>query len=102
MTRIETTIAFNMARRFCNHVYEESTHWKPNKVLANHSAQYRKWRSIARVKEAAKAPDFLPIDNGKEYRKVDGIWYFHEFSEVETKTPVFLRGAFYDGIPKLR
>ena len=47
------------------------------------------------LRRAKKVPDFLPIGNGKEYRKIDGIWYFHEFSEVETKTPVFLRGSFY-------
>lgn len=68
---------------------------EPETGILREGAQYRKWRSIARVKEAAKAPDFLPIDNGKEYRKIAGIWYFHEFLEVETKTPVFLRGAFY-------
>src|SRR6516165_6746086 len=36
MKRIETTIAFNMATRVCNHQPEESTAWKSNKVLANH------------------------------------------------------------------
>ena len=62
---------------------------EPETGILREGAQYRKWRSIARAKEAAKAPDFVPIDNGKEYRKIDKIWYFHEFSEVETKTPVF-------------
>jgi hypothetical protein len=68
---------------------------EPETGILREAAQYRKWRAVARVKEAPKAPDFLPIDIGKEYRKIDGIWYFHEFSEVETKTPVFLRGSFY-------
>ncbi len=68
---------------------------EPETGILREGAQYRKWRSIARVKEAKKVPDFLPIGNGKEYRKIDGIWYFHEFSEVETKAPVFWRGSFY-------
>jgi hypothetical protein len=36
MKRIETTIAFNIARRVSNHRPEESTVWNPDKVLANH------------------------------------------------------------------
>jgi hypothetical protein len=68
---------------------------EPETGILREGAQYRKWRPLARVKEAAKVPDVLPIDKGKEYRKIDGIWYFHEFSEVEMKKPVLLRGAFY-------
>jgi hypothetical protein len=42
----------------------------------------------------AKPPDFVPIEDGREYRKIEGIWYFHEFSRVEVQTPIFLRGSF--------
>jgi len=35
------------------------------------------------------------IEDGNEYRKIDGIWYFHEFAEVEVKSPVFLHGSFF-------
>jgi hypothetical protein len=37
----------------------------------------------------------VPIGDGKEYRKIHGIWYLHEFVEVEVKTPVFLRGSLF-------
>jgi hypothetical protein len=55
----------------------------------------RTWRSITRGREPAKPLDFVSIEDGMECRKFDGIWYFHEFVEVEVKTPVFLRGSFY-------
>jgi hypothetical protein len=45
-------------------------------------------------KVETKPIDFVPIEDGMEYRKFDGIWYFHEFVEVEVKMPVFLRGSF--------
>src|SRR5262249_55408083 len=38
MNRIETTIAFNMAKRVCNHCSEESTACQSNGVLAKQSA----------------------------------------------------------------
>ena len=31
----------------------------------------------------------------RRYPKIRGIWYLHEFTEVEVKTPVFLRGSFF-------
>ena len=68
---------------------------EPETGILREGAPYRKWRSIARERVAAKAPVFVPIEDGREYRKIDGIWYFHEFSEVEVKTPIFLRGSFY-------
>ena len=34
----------------------------------------------------------MPIEDGKEYRKIAGIWYLHEFAEVEVNAPVFLAG----------
>ena len=37
----------------------------------------------------------MPIEDGKEYRKIGGIWYLHEFTEVEVKTPVYFRGSFF-------
>ena len=63
-------------------------------ILREHEP-YRKWRSIAREKEAAKPVDFVPIEDGAEYRRIGGIWYFHEFVEVEVKTPIFLRSSFF-------
>ena len=65
---------------------------EPETGILREAPQYRKRRSIAWKKEAA--PDLVPIDNGKEYRKIDGIWYLQEFSEVEVETPVFLGGTF--------
>jgi hypothetical protein len=37
----------------------------------------------------------VPIEDGKEYRRIGGIWYLHEFAELEVKTPIFLRGSFF-------
>ena len=66
---------------------------EPETGILREAANYRKWRSVARQKEATKPPEFIPIDDGKEYRRINGIWYFHEFSRVEVKKPVFFRGA---------
>jgi hypothetical protein len=68
---------------------------EPETGILRQSAHRRSWRSIVREKDAAKPLDFVSIKDGMEYRKFDGIWYFHEFVEVEVKTPSFLRGSFY-------
>jgi hypothetical protein len=68
---------------------------EPETGILREGAQYRKWRSITREKERAKPLEVVPIKDGKEYRKIDGIWYLHEFTEVEVKTPVFLGGSFF-------
>ena len=39
--------------------------------------------------------EVVPIEDGKEYRKIDGIWYLHEFAEAEVKKPIFLQGSFF-------
>lgn len=52
-------------------------------------------RESPRVERYPKAPvpppDRIPIANGTEYRKLHGIWYHREFTEVEVTTPVKLR-----------
>jgi hypothetical protein len=68
---------------------------EPETGILREGAGYRKWRSIAREKETTKPLEVVPIRPGKEYRKIKGIWYLHEFVEVEVKTPVFLRGSFF-------
>src|SRR5438094_8713642 len=68
---------------------------EPATGILRGGAQYRKWRSITREKERTKPLEVLPIEDGKEYRKTAGIWYLHEFTEVEVKTPLFLRGSFF-------
>jgi len=67
---------------------------EPETGILREGAQFRTWRLIARDKERIKPLEVVPIEDGKEYRKIDGIWYLHEFTEVEVKTPVFLRGSF--------
>ena len=68
---------------------------EPETGILREDTHYRKWRAIAREREKARPLEVVPIEDGKEYRKVDGIWYRHEFVEVEVKTPVFLRGSFF-------
>jgi len=68
---------------------------EPETGILREGVRYRKWRSIAREKERAKPLEVVPIEDGQEYRKIDGIWYLHEFAEVEVKKPVFLRGSFF-------
>ena len=68
---------------------------EPETGILREDTYYRKWRAIAREREKARPLEVVPIEDGKEYRKVDGIWYRHEFVEVEVKTPVFLRGSFF-------
>ena len=66
---------------------------EPETGILREDTHYRKWRAIAREKEEAKPRQVVPIESGKEYRKFAGIWYLHEFAELEVKTPVFLRGS---------
>ena len=68
---------------------------EPVTGILREGAQYRKWRSIAREKERTKPLEFVSIEDGREYRKIGGIWYLHEFAEVEVKMPVFLRGSLF-------
>jgi hypothetical protein len=68
---------------------------EPQTGILREGSQYRKWRSVAREKEGTKPLEFVPIEDGKEYRKIGGIWYLHEFTEVEVKTPMFLGGSFF-------
>jgi hypothetical protein len=68
---------------------------EPETGILCESARFRKWQSISREKERAKPLEVVPIEDGKEYRRIDGIWYLHEFAEVEVRTPVFLRGSFF-------
>ena len=68
---------------------------EPESGILREGAPFRTWRLIARDKERIKPLEVVPIEDGKEYRKIDGIWYLHEFTEVEVKTPVFLRGSFF-------
>jgi len=68
---------------------------EPESGLLREGTRYRKWRSVTREKERTKPLEFVPIEDGKEYRKIAGIWYLHEFTEVEVKTPVFLRGSLF-------
>src|SRR5207244_3509423 len=68
---------------------------EPETGILREGARYQKWRSIAREKERTKPLEILPIEDGKEYRKIEGIWYLHEFTEVEVRTPVFFRGSFF-------
>jgi hypothetical protein len=42
----------------------------------------------------AAAPEVVNIEHGKEYRKIDGIWYLHEFTVIDVEAPIFLGGAF--------
>jgi hypothetical protein len=70
-------------------------HVEPESGILREGTQYRKWRSVTREKEKTKPLEFVPIEDGKEYRKIAGIWYLHEFQEVEVKTPVFLRGSLF-------
>lgn len=46
---------------------------EPETGILREAANYRKWRSIAREKEAAKQLEVVPIAEGREYRKIDGI-----------------------------
>jgi len=64
---------------------------EPETGILREVVRQRKWW----WKERAKPLNVVPIEDGKEYRKIDGIWYLHEFVEVEVKTPVFLRGSFF-------
>jgi hypothetical protein len=59
------------------------------------AAHYRKWRSIAREQEAAKPLEVVPIGELQEYRKIERIWYYREWIEVEVKKPVYLQGVVY-------
>jgi hypothetical protein len=68
---------------------------EPETGILSEGARYRRWQSITREKERAKPLEVVPIEDGKEYRRIDGIWYLHEFAEVEVKTPVFLRGSYF-------
>jgi hypothetical protein len=68
---------------------------EPETGILREADRYRKWRSIARERERTRPLEVVPIEAGKEYRKIKGIWYLHEFAEVEVKTPVFLRGSFF-------
>ena len=38
--------------------------------------------------------DVIPIAEGKEYRNVNGIWFYHEYVTASVREPHFLRGAF--------
>jgi len=55
----------------------------------------RKARSFQREQRKPEAADFIPVEPGKEFRKIDSIWYFHDFVEVEVKKPMFLGGSIY-------
>jgi hypothetical protein len=68
---------------------------EPETGILREVPPYRKWRSIAPKKETTEPLAVIPIEAGKEYRKIKGIWYLHEFVEVEVKTPVLLRGSFF-------
>src|SRR6185295_7396826 len=68
---------------------------EPETGILREAANYRKWRSIAREKEAAKPLEVMPIAELKEYRKIDGIWYYREWTEVEVKVPVYPRSVVY-------
>jgi hypothetical protein len=60
---------------------------EPETGILRAGLPHRKWRSIRRKQQKPKPPDFVAIEPGKEYRKMDGIWYLHEFVEVEVETP---------------
>src|SRR6266571_7627799 len=68
---------------------------EPETGILREAANYRKWRSIAREKEAAKQLEVVPIAEGREYRKIDGIWFYQEFAMVEETELV--RQRFYRG-----
>jgi hypothetical protein len=68
---------------------------EPETGILREVANFRKWRSIAREKEPAKPLEVMPIAELKEYRKIGGIWYYREWTEVEVKEPVYLRGVVY-------
>lgn len=68
---------------------------EPETGILREGAPYRKWRSLPRESARTKPLEVVPLEAGKEYRKIRGIWYLHEFSEVELKTPVFLGGSFF-------
>lgn len=68
---------------------------EPETGILREDTYYRKWPSIARGQEKARPLEVVPIEDGKEYRRIGGIWYLHEFAELEVKTPIFLRGSFF-------
>ena len=68
---------------------------EPETGILREDTRHRKWRSSARERDAKRPKEVVPIEDGKEYRMIDGIWYLHEFVEVEVKRPVFLRGSFF-------
>lgn len=37
----------------------------------------------------------VPIGELQEYRKIERIWYYREWIEVEVKKPVYLQGVVY-------
>ena len=74
-------------------VYSNRFYVEPETGILREDLRRRR-RSFVRVKREATPPDYLPIEDGRAYRKVGGIWYLHEFSEVEVKTPLLVRGSF--------
>jgi hypothetical protein len=80
MKRIETTIAFNIARRVSNHRPEESTAWNPDKILANH-----KLKQVCGDGNRPKVPRHDRINGSKSGTVLQGLHYVEVESDSQGK-----------------
>lgn len=66
---------------------------EPETGLLRAAVNYRKWRSDPTQPKPRKPIEQIPIGEGREYRKIKGIWYFLEFVLTEERIPRYYRGA---------
>lgn len=63
---------------------------EPETGILRQIANYRKWRPSKTKEEIREERDVRALGDGKEYRRINGIWYYQEFFIVEVRQPVYV------------